>query len=284
MFFLRSRTVSAIAISLFAVTSALAQNPGDPDAEGCKDLKVLTRLSGCTISACTAKAFDGVEIVTGLTADGETRKALEGKIETVTYLCPAKYSPLQIARNAENALKAAGFKVVVAARPADSIYVTQQNGPHWVSVRAEPFNDISTYEVTSVVTQAMAQDMEANAEAMAAQIAESGRVAVYGISFDTGSATLKPDSFKVLDEVLSVLSKNSTWKIGIEGHTDNVGQKASNQSLSQQRAASVVAWLTAKGIAATRLTAKGFGDTKPVASNDTEEGRARNRRVELVKQ
>jgi OmpA-OmpF porin, OOP family len=276
--------VPSFLVSLVLASPVLAQNPGDPDADGCKDLKVLTRLSGCTISACTAKAFDGTELVVGLTAEGETRRPFEGKIESVTYFCPARYSPLQIARNAENALKAAGFKPVVAAKPADSIYVTQQNGPHWVQVRAEPFNDISTYEITSVLTQAMAQEMEASAETMAAEIAKSGRVSVYGINFDTGSAKLKPESDKVLGEVLSLLQKNAAWRIRVEGHTDNVGQKAANLALSNQRAGAVVTWLTAKGISATRLTSQGFGDSKPLGGNDTDEGRAKNRRVELVKQ
>jgi outer membrane protein OmpA-like peptidoglycan-associated protein len=108
-------------------------------------------------------------------------------------------------------------------------------------------------------------------------------VAVYGITFDTGSATIKAGSDSVLGEIVSLLGKNPTWKMRVEGHTDDVGGKAANQKLSEQRAAAVVAWLTSHGIAPPRLASQGLGDSKPVADNKTEAGRAKNRRVELVK-
>jgi outer membrane protein OmpA-like peptidoglycan-associated protein len=107
---------------------------------------------------------------------------------------------------------------------------------------------------------------------------------VYGIEFDTGKATLKPESEKVLGDVLSLLQAQPDWKMKIEGHTDSTGTKAGNQVLSQQRAAAVVAWLVQKGVAQERLAAAGLGDTKPIADNATDAGRAKNRRVELVKQ
>ena len=84
--------------------------------------------------------------------------------------------------------------------------------------------------------------------------------------------------------MLAVLTANADWKLRIEGHTDNVGDKAANLKLSTARAAAVAAWLTGKGIDAVRLTTSGLGDTQPVADNTTEEGRARNRRVVLIKQ
>jgi len=99
-----------------------------------------------------------------------------------------------------------------------------------------------------------------------------------------GRATLRPESETVLAQVASLLNDEPDWKMKIEGHTDSTGTKPANQALSQQRAAAVVAWLVKDGIAASRLTAVGMGDTKPVADNSTEDGRARNRRVELVKQ
>lgn len=101
--------------------------------------------------------------------------------------------------------------------------------------------------------------------------------------FDTGKATIKPESRECLEEVVKLLNANPTWRMQIEGHTDNVGATAANQTLSEQRASAVVAWLTANGIAKTRLTAKGFGDSQPVGDNTTEEGRAQDRRVALRK-
>jgi len=83
--------------------------------------------------------------------------------------------------------------------------------------------------------------------------------------------------------VLALLQGQPDWKMRIEGHTDSTGTRKSNQALSQQRAGAVVAWLVKNGIAGSRLTAVGVGDTRPVADNKTEEGRARNRRVELAK-
>ncbi|MEW6336036.1 MAG: OmpA family protein [Acidobacteriota bacterium] len=112
----------------------------------------------------------------------------------------------------------------------------------------------------------------------------SGRARLYGILFDLDSATLRGESKTVLDEVVRVLEGQPGWKLAIEGHTDSTGADAHNQALSQQRAESVRSYLTGKGAAAARLRAVGFGESKPVADNATELGRAQNRRVELVRE
>ena len=107
-------------------------------------------------------------------------------------------------------------------------------------------------------------------------------VALTGLLFDFNKATLKPESDGVLQQVLDLLNKNPGLKLEIQGHTDNVGDDKYNQSLSEQRAAAVVAWLSQHGIAAGRLSSAGFGRTRPVADNKTDDGRAKNRRVEIV--
>ena len=113
----------------------------------------------------------------------------------------------------------------------------------------------------------------------------NGRWATQGILFETGKADLKPESRPVLKEIASTMQKYPDLKIMIEGHTDNVGSAASNLTLSDNRAAAVKAALVADfGIAADRMTTKGFGDTKPSVPNSTMAGRAQNRRVEIVKQ
>ncbi len=114
-------------------------------------------------------------------------------------------------------------------------------------------------------------------------LAEKGRVATQGIYFDTGSDRIRPESTPTLKEIAAMLNDHADLKLTIEGHTDNVGNAASNQTLSEKRAAAVVAYLTAQGIDAARLSAKGLGATKPTDSNDTPEGRQNNRRVELVR-
>lgn len=103
------------------------------------------------------------------------------------------------------------------------------------------------------------------------------------VNFDTDKATLRPDAAPTLAEVQKLLQQNPQLRLAVQGHTDNAGTPPHNQQLSEQRAQAVVASLTQAGIAASRLQAAGFGQTKPLADNTTEEGRARNRRVELVK-
>ena len=124
-----------------------------------------------------------------------------------------------------------------------------------------------------------------NAAALAGDINRTGHTAVYGIYFDTGKADLKPESDAAISEISKLLEQDSSLKLLVVGHTDNVGTLASNMDLSKRRAAAVVQALTARhGIAAARLIAQGAGPLAPVASNGNEEGRAKNRRVELVQQ
>jgi OOP family OmpA-OmpF porin len=121
------------------------------------------------------------------------------------------------------------------------------------------------------------------AEEMKRELDAKGHVALY-INFDFNKADIRPDSQPVVDEVVKLLEDNPGLSLTVEGHTDNVGAPDYNKRLSGDRARSVVAALTAKGIEARRLKAAGFGQDKPIADNGTEEGRAKNRRVELVKE
>lgn len=115
------------------------------------------------------------------------------------------------------------------------------------------------------------------------EIDTSGKVALQ-VNFATDKTDILPDSQPQIAQVVQLLNDDPSLKLAVNGHTDNTGDSAHNQTLSEGRAKSVVAALTAQGIAATRLTAAGFGDTQPVADNDSADGKARNRRVELVKQ
>lgn len=112
----------------------------------------------------------------------------------------------------------------------------------------------------------------------------SRRARLYGIHFDVDSAVIRADSRPVLEEVVAVLAAQPGWKLSVEGHTDSTGSDARNLTLSQQRAAAVVAYLSERGVDPARLRPAGFGVARPVADNTTEIGRARNGRVELVRE
>jgi outer membrane protein OmpA-like peptidoglycan-associated protein len=119
-------------------------------------------------------------------------------------------------------------------------------------------------------------------ESLKTALDRDGHVPLH-LNFDFAKATLLPDAQPVLAQVVAMLKADPALKLSVEGHTDGVGGAKTNQALSQQRAAAVVAALTQAGIAANRLKAVGYGASKPVDSNETTEGRAKNRRVELVK-
>nr|WP_255723234.1 OmpA family protein [Flavihumibacter fluminis] len=115
---------------------------------------------------------------------------------------------------------------------------------------------------------------------LAAELEEKGKLDLYGIYFDTDKAVLKPESEKTLQQVLAIIRQHPDWKLEIGGHTDAEGNAAYNLELSEKRANAVVDWLK-KSAAASKLAAKGYGATQPVADNSTVTGRALNRRVEI---
>jgi outer membrane protein OmpA-like peptidoglycan-associated protein len=115
-----------------------------------------------------------------------------------------------------------------------------------------------------------------------AEIEQKGFATIH-IEFDTGQYSLKPEHLPTIDSITELLQKNPSWNLQIEGHTDNQGTARRNIELSQRRAKTIQDGLVAKGIATGRLESAGFGQEKPVADNNTETGRAQNRRVELHK-
>ncbi|WP_052732788.1 OmpA family protein [Hymenobacter terrenus] len=153
----------------------------------------------------------------------------------------------------------------------------------WVEVYKTYSSDPENYWLTVVEKKGL--PMEATvlpAAEMKKALDATGHVALY-LNFDTDQATLKPDAQATIAQIISLLAQNPDLKLAVQGHTDNAGTPQHNQELSEARARTVVANLTAQGIAADRLQAAGFGQTKPLADNGTEPGKAKNRRVELVK-
>jgi len=199
-------------------------------------------------------------------------------------------SELQIVRNYANAVKAMGGTVVFDGTCPNVEgtefggyrmlvgKVVKGGGELWLEVA--PFNDGNDYYLTVVVKQAMKQDVTAND--MFEALNRDGHIALY-INFDTGKSTVKPESKPIIDQIVQMLKSNPELKISVEGHTDSVGSPKSNKTLSDDRAKAVVKEIVAQGIEASRLSAVGHGQERPIADNQTEEGRAKNRRVELVK-
>jgi OmpA-OmpF porin, OOP family len=247
-----------------------------PDKPGCKDSSLLSRVSGCYIDACERNDWDALQVAVAL----RKMQAVEGAIEKLTYYCPVDYSRLKVVRNAEGALKAAGYTIVYAGDYDGDPAVTARKGPQWVFVST----GTGRYWVRTVKAKEMVQEMKAGAEEWNSAISQTGHAAVYGIYFDTGKADVKPESEPAIAEILKLLRQDPALRIHVVGHTDNVGPLPANMDLSRRRATAIVAVLTEKhGIASDRLRPEGVGPLAPVASNATEEGRAKNRRVELVR-
>ena len=142
-------------------------------------------------------------------------------------------------------------------------------------------------DVTNQVIKITFPDKQASAGASQLEKALAARkpVDVYGIYFDFNSIVIKPESDPVLQQIAAILQKNPDWKLSVAGHTDDIGGNPANLALSQRRAAAVKeALVTRYQIAPERLVTAGFGASRPIETNSTMEGRARNRRVELQRQ
>ena len=145
--------------------------------------------------------------------------------------------------------------------------------------------DESTAFVRVVESKAMNSDkiVLIDASEMKKSLDETGRVNLYGIYFDTDKDTIKPESKPTLDEITKLMRDNKELRLDVVGHTDSTGSEPHNLDLSKRRAASVIRALAQADVDSSRFTSRGAGASEPVASNDTNEGRAKNRRVELVR-
>jgi len=171
-------------------------------------------------------------------------------------------------------------------RPEGDVYV-HLTAVQWSKDDAVYKAKQGAYIAVDIITvQPMTQNMvTVSADEMEKAINASGRVALYGILFDTNKAEIKPESRPALEEIAKLMQKETGLKLHVVGHTDNVGGFDANLALSKRRAEAVVAALSREfGVAANRLTANGVAYLAPVAVNTTDEGRAKNRRVELVPQ
>jgi len=267
-----------IAVIVLGSTPALAQAP---DAAGCADHPVVTRMQNMRIVNCKTSDFDRFVFKTGKT----TQETVEGRRVEMRYQIAAGQpapSKLAIIRNHQEAMKAIGGVVKYEDDRYTVLNINKNGKDVWVQVDTAWGGG---YMLMIVEKQAMVQEVVASAALFEAGLKATGHVEVPGIFFDTGKSVLKPESAAAVAEIAKLLKADPPMKVFIAGHTDNVASLDLNLKLSQARADAVMqALISQQGIAAARLTARGVGPLAPVASNDTEEGRARNRRVELVKQ
>jgi len=245
---------------------------------------------------------------------------LEGKITQITYLNPEDRSTLEVSKNYEQELTSAGFEILYSCKNEDcggramnhaltpgkmtawmsenysdqrylSAKLSREEGDIFVSLyitknvsgggktAKRVFTQLDVIEIAPMQVGMVKVD----ADAMADEIFETGSISIYGIYFDFDKAEIKPQSEATIAEIAKLLNNNPDLKIFIVGHSDNKGSLDYNTDLSQRRANAVVNELVnSHGINSSRVTAKGLGFLAPVASNKTEEGRAKNRRVELV--
>ncbi|MCC7417030.1 MAG: OmpA family protein [Acidobacteria bacterium] len=264
--------------------AAMAAAAPAQDAEGSKDHPMVSRFPGYFITAYDATDFGSFQFET----DGDGITA-EGKYWQISYELEEgrkKGGPLEIARNYLNLFTSRGgskvFEQVDAGGGTMVCRMPASGRTIWLQV--DIANSGEMYELTIVEEAAMAQKVVLTAAELAAALNERGVVALHDVQFENGKAALTPESLATLAPVGELLGTDATLQLEIGGHTDNVGGAAANLQLSQDRAAAVKTYLVQTfGVAPDRLTTAGFGDTRPIADNASEAGRARNRRVELVK-
>lgn len=292
-----------------AETDAADADPAaDEHADAGGDHPLIAPYRGSLRKERDVDAFNEYLRIVGRAGKAAKTERLEGKLTRLRYDNPKGRSTFEIEGNYRDALTARGFRVdyecvkrtvcgttdkpswqslngINLGIAGDVRYFTGKlaygSGAAYVSVAVNP---TVTY-VHVLETASMERDMVAvDADALAAGLEKDGRVRLDGIFFDSGKALLKPESNPALDQAVQLLRQQASLKLLIAGHTDDTGSHAANLKLSQQRAEAVRNALLARGVAAGRLTAQGFGSGVPVADNASEAGRAQNRRVELVKQ
>ena len=267
------KLIFSIVLMFASVINGFAQT----DSEGCKDHALLSRMPGYYILECTQN-YNQLDFYD---SKGQDVK-LEGNLTYAWYLFnleSGKPEPsfFQIIKNYSNAIIKIGGRKIYEDNGL-GCYTLNKNGKDYnIKVSCTNSSDFLLYVLEM---EPMKQEITAND--MLEALNKDGFISL-NILFETGKSTIKSESLPVIDQVYQLMNLDKTLKISIEGHTDNVGDAASNKKLSTDRAKSVMDALTAKGIDKSRLSSIGWGQEKPVADNRTEEGRAKNRRVEIIK-
>ena len=263
----------SFAIMLMSITTIFAQ-----DAEGCKEHPFFSRMPNFYISACSQN-FEKLDYYD---ANGEIASK-EGELTIIDYSFPDDESlkvpsQLQIIKNYENAIIKLGGKKIYEDKQNLTCSLLKNSKEYIICVEMTNGNIIHKLYVLEVAQ--MIQEITANE--MLDALNKDGYISL-NILFETGKSAIQQESLPIVDQIYELMKSNPDLKVSVEGHTDNVGDATSNKKLSNDRAKSIVDALIAKGIDKTRLSSIGWGQEKPVGDNRTEEGRTKNRRVEIVK-
>ncbi|HYZ86085.1 MAG TPA: OmpA family protein [Bryobacteraceae bacterium] len=259
--------------AMAAGTELKALDVGE-DEPGCKDSTLLPRVAGCSILQCGSKADEPVELAIGLESDGEVRKAqADGDSEMVYYLCPTKVTHQTIVKHTQDVLAKSGYLVLFNGSDEDGPLVAARKGVHWVQVNTYTYDGKAAYVQTLFKPS---PEETITADAFEEQLGKNDRVVLTGLQFQEGKLDLTPEGEKVLSEVARVLAKQQKLRLLVEAHAGDGPDKTTNASLSEQRAASVLSWLSAHGVAQDRLAAAGRGDSMPSPES--------TQRIEVIKQ
>lgn len=284
--------VAVSALVLMSSTSVLAQS--GKDNPKCEANPVFDRFAGEVMGGCERARFKELGLWRLKTAndpksgtepfkvEGEYWYYFNGINKDAQGRHPGK---LEVTRNFENAVRQAKGDLLYVSDKAVTYRLRKGNDVFWgeAGCGRGGSDDCSAIMHKIVRIAEMEQSVVISAEQIAKSVADEGKVVFYGIYFDTDKATLKAESAPTLAEMAKWLKTNVNSNVFIVGHTDMQGPVERNQKLSRDRAASVVVALTKEhGVAGARLLADGVGPLAPVASNLTEAGRAKNRRVEMV--
>jgi outer membrane protein OmpA-like peptidoglycan-associated protein len=303
------RLTAVAALAFVFVSPAAAQTR---DVAGARDYPGIGRFAGSVATGYQAKDFDAVRLQAAAFKDGKPSDArrVEGRVMRIAYRTQRGPSIIEVSRNFETQLAKAGFETLLACDtdqcggipflesvdvlPAPLMWADGFNFRYYAGVKKDGATETYATVITSITNDEVATQLivavvgamdnkMVDAAAMKKGLGEKGHIALYGIYFDTDKATIKPESKPTLDEMAKLLGAQPDLKVFIVGHTDSQGAYEHNMTLSKQRADAVAAALAGSyKIARGRLYTAGVGYLAPVGSNTTEDGRALNRRVELV--
>ena len=276
---MKNLILTTLLVTAFFSTVAYCQ---PEDIANSKDHPLFNRMPHTTIVEYSHN-FDQLEI----RMNTQDTKTLEGTKTFINYTYDKESgapppSFLQIVRNYEAALQKSNGKRIFYSKEEGraTLFLRSDGKDVWITFEDRSGGNEGDFVLAILEVEPMKQDIAASA--ILDELNSKGFIALH-INFETGKSVIKTESQGIVTEIAKMLNDNPTLNVSIEGHTDNVGKAEANKKLSIDRAASVLNALAVAGITKTRMHSTGWGQEKPVADNATDEGKAQNRRVEIVK-